>query len=106
MGWLGVTKKKVCYQCLHLPHGGSGVALAAAVGSRDGDMMAVSSEVSSGPRYPTTSTNVLFSAAKSIELINSTFSMRPRISLTGFVRPSVGRSVGDAFVKNEENQYF
>ena len=36
--------------------------------------------------------------------------MRPRISITGHVRPSVGRSVGrsvgDAFVKNKENHYF
>ena len=36
--------------------------------------------------------------------------MRPRISITGSVRPSVGRlvgrSVGDAFVKNKGNQYF
>ena len=36
--------------------------------------------------------------------------MRPRISIWGSVRPSVGpsvrRSVGDAFVKNKENHYF
>ena len=32
--------------------------------------------------------------------------MRPRVSLRGSVRPSVGRSVGDAFVKGRETHYF
>ena len=32
--------------------------------------------------------------------------MRPRISITGSVRPSVRRSVGHAFVKNDENRHF
>ena len=38
------------------------------------------------------------------------FKMCPSISITGSVRPSVGwsvgRLVGDAFVKNKGNQYF
>ena len=31
--------------------------------------------------------------------------MRPRISINGFVRPSIGRLVGDAFNKNKENHH-